>query len=166
MTDTVDKNKRSQIMSQVRSQNTRPELIIRKMLYAQGIRYRLYRSDLPGKPDLCLGKYKAIIFIHGCLWHWHGCSRSRIPSTNTEYWKQKIVRNQNRDQKQIRQLISMGWRILIIWECAIKKKTIAQTSSLIHEWLLNREMLYNQIEPLNKKEVQLNELYLLSDNYF
>lgn len=166
MIDTVDKNKRSQVMSRVRSQNTRPELIIRKALYAQGIRYRLYRSNLPGKPDLCLGKYRAIIFIHGCQWHWHGCSRSRMPSTNTDYWKQKIACNQRRDQKHIRQLISMGWRILIIWECAIKKTSMAQTSLLIQEWLFNKKMTCNQIEPFNKKEVRLSKLILLADNDF
>lgn len=166
MVDTVDKKTRSKIMSQVHSTNTKPELIIRKGLYAQGFRYRLYRTDLPGKPDLCLAKYKAIIFIHGCQWHWHGCSRSRMPSTNTDYWKNKIERNRIRDHQHIQQLIKNGWRILIIWECAIKKRFITQTLSLTQKWLYNQNLCFSKIEPLNKQEVHLVEPKSLPDDDF
>ncbi|EBQ9598976.1 DNA mismatch endonuclease Vsr [Salmonella enterica subsp. enterica serovar Carmel] len=166
MADIVDKTTRSKIMSQVRSTNTKPELIIRKGLYEQGFRYRLYRTDLPGKPDLCLAKYKAVIFIHGCQWHWHGCPRSRMPATNIDYWKNKIERNIIRDRQHIQQLLNKEWRILIIWECAIKKSLLTQTLLLTQQWLCNGNLRYNQIEPLNKREVLLTEAKLLSDDDF
>lgn len=163
MADHVDKKQRSKIMSLVRSSNTKPELAVRKALYAQGVRYRLYCIDLPGRPDLLLKKFNAVIFIHGCLWHWHGCARSRMPSTNHLYWQKKIDKNKDRDHENEMKLIHAGWRVLIIWECAIKKTLLEQTISLTKSWILNNELRYCKIEPLNKKEVLLIDLNKLSD---
>ncbi|UJD78606.1 DNA mismatch endonuclease Vsr [Serratia rubidaea] len=155
MTDIFNKEKRSDIMSKVRSKNTKPEIMVRKGLYSKGFRYRLYLDQLPGKPDLCLKKYNAVIFVHGCLWHWHGCSRSRMPSSNMDYWVKKINNNRVRDQKNIVKLLNSGWRVLIIWECSVKKTLLDKTLLLTHKWLIGGEENFVAIEPKNKKEISL-----------
>jgi DNA mismatch endonuclease, patch repair protein len=126
MADKVSKEKRSYIMSRVKSKDTRPEMLVRKYLYASGFRYRLHSKTLPGKPDLVLPKYKAAIFVHGCFWHNHqDCSRSNLtPKANNEYWKNKINRNVNRDKHSVQQLQELGWRTFVVWECELKKKSI------------------------------------------
>lgn len=113
---------RSEIMRRVRSTDTKPELIIRKLVHSLGFRYRLHKKDLPGKPDLVfLGKRK-IIFVHGCFWHGHNCKRgNRLPKENREYWKKKISSNMQRDQNHVRKLTKEGWSVLTIWECETKK---------------------------------------------
>lgn len=111
-------------MAQVKSKNTRPEILARKALFARGLRYRVHVSKLPGKPDIVFAKFRTAIFINGCFWHWHGCRRSRLPATNYDYWEKKIDRNVKNDQKSITSLIELGWRVLVIWECAIKKKML------------------------------------------
>jgi DNA mismatch endonuclease (patch repair protein) len=122
LADTVSPSKRSDIMRSVKNQNTSPEILVRKNIYSLGYRYRIHCKKIPGTPDIVfLGKKKAI-FIHGCFWHWHGCKRSRIPKTNSEYWEAKIKRNQERDNKNYRKLVDLGWRVLTIWECEISNK--------------------------------------------
>ena len=123
MADTVDAQTRSRIMARVKSKNTTPELFVRRAVHAQGHRYRLYRKDLPGCPDLVFPKYKMVVFIHGCFWHWHGCSRSRMPSSNQDYWTTKISRNVERDKKARMTLKADGWKSLVIWECELKEGT-------------------------------------------
>ena len=111
---------RRRTMQAVKSKNTTPELIVRRLLHANGYRYRLHSGALPGRPDLVFPSKRKIIFIHGCFWHGHNCLRgSRVPKTNTEYWTNKIARNRLRDTKARQELQVRGWRILYIWECEL-----------------------------------------------
>lgn len=109
-------------MSGIRSKNTKPELIIRKGLHSRGFRFRLHSSGLPGKPDLVFPKYKAVIFVNGCFWHGHDCNLFKWPSTRLEFWKNKIERNRFRDTEVMAALEKKGWKILLVWECALKGK--------------------------------------------
>jgi DNA mismatch endonuclease (patch repair protein) len=123
MVDHVSTEKRSQIMASIKSKNTEPELLIRKILYAAGYRYRLHGIKLPGKPDIVMRKYKAAIFIHGCFWHGHGCNLSKgLPKTRKEFWESKIINNKARDERNVDQLLSEGWRVCTIWDCALQRK--------------------------------------------
>jgi DNA mismatch endonuclease, patch repair protein len=140
MTDVLTPDQRSLCMSRIRGVNTRPELVIRKALFACGLRYRLHVADLPGKPDLVLHRYRACIFVHGCFWHGHECHLFRWPSTNRKFWETKITTNRTNDSRSIESLIRAGWRVLTIWECAIKGKEripIEQISQRIQRWLLS-----------------------------
>ena len=110
------------MMSGIRGKNTRPEITIRKALFAKGYRYRLHDSKLPGKPDLVLRRYNTVIFIHGCFWHGHNCHLFKWPKTRPAFWKKKINRNREKDQEVTTQLKKAGWKIITIWECAIKGK--------------------------------------------
>lgn len=108
-------------MSRIRSKETKPEKIIRSLLHRMGYRFRLYRNDLPGKPDIVLSKYKTVIFVHGCFWHRHkGCKRCTTPSTNREYWLPKLEKNTVKDKEHRKKLTQMGWKTIIVWECEIK----------------------------------------------
>lgn len=114
---------RSRIMRAVKSQDTTPEIIVRRMVHALGKRYRLHRNDLPGKPDLVFPGLRKIIFVHGCFWHGHECKRGdRKPKNNAEYWLHKIGRNKERDIEEQKMLSAMGWDVLIIWECELKDR--------------------------------------------
>lgn len=121
MTDKLTKEQRSYNMSQIKSKDTKPEIAVRHALHHLGYRYRKNDKRLPGKPDIYLPKYKTVIFINGCFWHGHeGCRYYVIPKTNTEYWIQKIRATKIRDNKNIELLISMGFKIIVLWECEIK----------------------------------------------
>lgn len=109
-------------MSGIRGKNTKPELLVRKGLHARGFRFRLHSTTVPGKPDLILRKYSAAIFVHGCFWHSHHCHLFRMPSTRPEFWKAKLARNIERDREVRTALLDAGWRVLVIWECALKGK--------------------------------------------
>lgn len=119
MADVVDPATRSRMMAGIRGKNTKPELMIRKALHARGFRYRLH-CKLPGKPDLCLPKYKAVILVHGCFWHGHDCHLFRWPSTRPEFWREKIARNRAVDARAEEALLAKGWRVATVWECALK----------------------------------------------
>ena len=120
--DIVSKEKRSKMMSGIRCRDTKPELLIRKGLHKLGYRYRI-NNRLFGKPDIALNKYNAVIFIHGCFWHGHiGCENFKIPKSNTDFWIDKIDKNRNRDGEVLNYLRATGWRICIVWECAIRGK--------------------------------------------
>lgn len=119
MTDVVDPATRSRMMSGIRGKNTKRERIVRSLLHRIGYRSRIHRKDLPGNPDIVLPKYRAVIFVHGCYWHGHGCYRFKVPQTNTEFWIGKIRRNMERDRRQCRELKEKGWRIATVWECAL-----------------------------------------------
>lgn len=122
MTDKLSPQRRSEVMSAVKSKNTIPELRVRYALHAMGYRFRLHRKDLPGKPDIVLAKYKLCIFVHGCFWHQHpGCFRATVPSSNREFWVNKLSGNIERDRKNERELKVMGWQVCIVWECEAKK---------------------------------------------
>ena len=139
MTDHVSILKRSQIMAAVKSKDTQPELMVRSLLHKAGYRYKLHSNSLPGKPDMVLPKYKAVIFIHGCFWHGHNCIRSRKPpKTHTVYWKRKIDKNKLRDAQNVRNLHTIGWRVCVIWECALKRRGRIEEGvfvKLIAKWL-------------------------------
>lgn len=110
-------------MSRVGGGNTKPELIVRRMVHRMGYRYRLHVSGLPGKPDMVLPRHKKVIFIHGCLWHGHeGCNRSKKPSTNSEFWTSKLEGNIMRDKRNLAALECSGWKVLVVWECETRKK--------------------------------------------
>jgi DNA mismatch endonuclease (patch repair protein) len=119
--DNRSKEARSRNMSNIPSKNTKPEETVRKYLFAQGFRYRKNVSKLPGKPDIVLPKYKAVVFVNGCFWHGHeGCKYFVPPKTNTEFWYAKFQYNQERDARNYQKLRDLGWRILIVWECEIR----------------------------------------------
>lgn len=107
-------------MSKVRSKDTKPEMIVRRLAHALGYRFRLHRADLPGKPDLVFPRLRKAIFVHGCFWHGHNCKRGRNrPRSNQDYWLVKLDRNKQRDQKHRRALKRLGWRVLVVWECQL-----------------------------------------------
>jgi DNA mismatch endonuclease (patch repair protein) len=119
------------MMSGIRAVNTQPELAIRRGLHAKGFRFRLHASNVPGKPDLVLPRWRAAVFVHGCFWHGHDCHLFKMPSTRPEFWSAKIERNQKRDEIVRSQLQESGWRFLVIWECALKGRTRLDFSELI-----------------------------------
>jgi DNA mismatch endonuclease, patch repair protein len=140
MIDIVTPAVRSRMMSTVRSKNTKGELVLRKRLTALGYHYRLHRRDLPGTPDLVFPGRRAVIFFHGCFWHWHGCSLFRMPSSNAAFWAQKLMRNVDCDARAKRKLIRSGWRVLEVWECAIRgarEEEIDGVVAKIDGWLQN-----------------------------
>ena len=123
MPDTVSQERRSEIMSHIKSKNTSIELLVRKQLFALGFRYRVNYKKLPGKPDIVFTKKKVAIFIHGCFWHGHdiGCRYSHVPQSRAEYWNEKISRTKERDTNHLNELKDKGWRVLTVWECEIRK---------------------------------------------
>ena len=138
MTDIVDPATRSRMMSGIQGKNTRPEILIRKALFARGFRYRLHGADLPGKPDLVFPRYRAVVLINGCFWHLHGCHLFKWPSSRPEFWRTKLEANKARDLRILDQLHDAGWRTLTIWECAIKGKYRWSSEQLINaiaDWL-------------------------------
>lgn len=123
----MTKEQRHKNMSNIRSKNTKPEEKVRKNLFSRGFRYRKNVRTLPGCPDIVLPKYRTVIFVNGCFWHKHDCGRFVWPSSNQDYWIPKINRNVERDQLNKAALEKLGWRVLVVWECSLKKKTFAQT---------------------------------------
>ncbi len=123
MSDVVSPDVRSRMMAGIKGKNTRPEIQIRKLLFAAGYRFRLHRRDLPGTPDIVMPGKRIAIFVHGCFWHGHqGCKLAKIPSTRTDFWTAKIKANILRDRMAIDQLSLGGWRVLVVWECAVCEK--------------------------------------------
>lgn len=132
MADKYTPEKRSAIMSNVRSKNTKPEMIVRKWLHANGLRFRLHRKDLPGNPDIVLPKLKTAIMVQGCFWHQHlGCSKAKLPASNEKFWAEKLGRNVERDIANKRQLVELGWRVIEIWECELKPSANFVSSDLL-----------------------------------
>ena len=139
MADNVSPERRSEIMSAVKSANTKPELLVRKHLFQNGFRFRINDKSLPGKPDVKLTKYKTVVLVNGCFWHGHeGCRIYVMPKTNPEFWQAKIDRNMERDRKNINLLERAGWRVLIVWECQLKKsrrdETLGKLVEKIHSF--------------------------------
>lgn len=145
MADVHTPEQRSYNMSRIRSQNTKPEELVRKYLFSQGFRYRKNDVRLPGKPDIVLPKYKTVIFVNGCFWHAHeGCKYFVWPKNNEEFWKNKITGNIRRDSDNYMKLEQMGWNVIVVWECQLKKPIINETI----------EQLVNQLTglgPVNEK---------------
>jgi len=123
-------------MSQIKSKDTLPELLVRKFLFSQGLRYRLHDKNLPGKPDIVFPKLKTVVFIHGCFWHGHkNCKYFSIPKTRTIWWTDKITSNSNRDKLNQRKLKKEGWRVLVVFECKLKPKTREKSLNRLFEKL-------------------------------
>jgi DNA mismatch endonuclease (patch repair protein) len=122
MADNLTPAQRSYTMSRVRSTDTTPELVVRRLSYALGYRHRLHRRDLPGTPDLVYPCRRKAIFVHGCFWHGHGCSRDRTPASNRTYWNAKRRRNKERDRRNQARLRALGWKVLLIWECELRNR--------------------------------------------
>lgn len=140
LVDVVDVRTRSRMMAGIRGRNTRPELTIRRGLHRRGFRYRLHSRVMPGRPDLVLPKYRAVIFVHGCFWHGHDCRYFRWPSTRPEFWRQKIRGNQRRDRDVQRRLGKAGWRCLVVWECALRDRSpheVEEVVRRISDWLIS-----------------------------
>lgn len=118
--DVLTPAQRSFNMSRIRARDTKPELLLRRGLHARGFRFRLHRRDLPGRPDLVFPSRHAAVFVHGCFWHGHNCPMCRMPATRPAFWRAKIAGNRARDRKAVAALTALGWRILIVWECALR----------------------------------------------
>lgn len=136
---------RFKCMSHNRAKNTGPELTLRHALWNLGFRYRVNDKRLPGSPDIVLPKYRSIIFVHGCFWHGHkDCKNANIPKSNTEFWKTKITRNQQRDQEVWRQLEAKGWSVIIVWECQLKKAVLEETIRRVKDELFRNGIQYQK----------------------
>ncbi len=161
MADVVSPQKRSEMMAGIRGKDTKPEYFIRKALHKLGYRYLLHARKIPGKPDLVLPKYRAVIFVHGCFWHGHSCHLFKWPQSRTDFWRSKILKNQANDEKALNALESADWRVLVVWECAIKGKERLDPQEIIDAvtgWLHSDEYYY-EIRGSNvggKKRVQRN----------
>ena len=128
MADVHDKETRSYNMSRIKNKNTKPEILVRKFLFANGFRFRLNDKKLPGKPDIVLPKYKTVIFVNGCFWHGHeNCKYFKLPGTRTEWWREKIEKNIENDLKKQSQLMDLGYKVIVVWECQIKSKEFYNT---------------------------------------
>lgn len=133
MADVHSKEVRSYNMSRIKGKDTKPEMLVRRFLHAQGFRYRLHDRKLPGKPDIVLPKYKTAIFVHGCFWHGHeGCKYYVIPKTRTDWWTNKINSNRTNDKKAALALESQGWKIIHLWECQLKPPALEKTLRTLH----------------------------------
>ena len=132
---------RSYVMSQIRSKNTRPEMIVRQFLHRAGYRFRLHRQDLPGRPDIGLAKYRTVILIHGCFWHAHPdplCTLFKMPSTRPAWWRTKLNGNRKRDEAAVAALMEAGWKVLVVWECQLHPKRVKGTLGRIRRALRTR----------------------------
>ena len=129
---------RSRIMARVGQKDTGAEMMLRRALHREGLRYRLHDRNLPGSPDIVLPRFKAVIFVHGCYWHAHGCHRSTLPKSHREFWSDKFTANRARDERECTSLLSEGWRVLTVWECALRGKTalpIEGVAKAVLAWL-------------------------------
>lgn len=121
--DTLTPEQRSERMGRIKGKDSKPEMMVRRLVHGMGLRYRLHRKDLPGKPDLILPKHRAVIFVHGCFWHRHhdpACALARMPKTRLEFWEPKLEANRLRDIRNKETLEALGWRVLVVWECEVK----------------------------------------------
>lgn len=137
MADIVSPAKRSQMMSGIKGKNSKPEMLVRKALFAMGHRFRLHRRDLPGTPDIAMPGRKIAIFVHGCFWHAHqGCKFAKTPSTRTDFWTTKLQSNVDRDRRAADKLAEMGWRVLTVWECSVRDPESAKVfAETLRAWI-------------------------------
>lgn len=146
--DIVDVATRSRMMSGIRGRDTKPERLIRSALHRRGLRFRLHTKDLPGRPDLVLSKFHAVIFVHGCFWHGHDCRFFKWPSTRREFWAQKISDNRTRDRRVRSETIASGWRHLTVWECAIRgagEGAVDRVADEVVDWLVSGAVAVGEI---------------------
>ena len=136
MPDIVDSATRSRMMAGIRNRNTLPELLFRRALHARGLRYRLHDRYLPGTPDLVFRRFRAVCFVHGCFWHRHdGCPYATTPTTRAEFWLEKFNTNMERDERNRHRLLEEGWRVAIVWECALRKRGALGIALKLEQWL-------------------------------
>lgn len=128
MVDIFSSTKRSSIMSHIQGKNTIPEILVRKLIFSMGYRYRLHRKDLPGCPDIVFPSRKKVIFIHGCFWHRHNCKKGSLPDANKSFWQSKLEQNKIRDAENLAKLEKNGWKVLVIWQCQIKYTKALETA--------------------------------------
>lgn len=136
--DVVSAQTRSRMMAGIRGKNTKPELVLRRALHGLGLRYRLHGLDMPGRPDLVFPKYRAAVFVHGCFWHAHGCPLFKWPATRPDFWRKKIGGNRERDERVRKLLLDAGWRVIEVWECALKgrrRRDLADVAKLVEKAL-------------------------------
>ena len=154
MADVVSREKRSRMMSGIRGANTRPEILIRKVLFSRGFRYRIHGRKLPGSPDIVLPRWNAVVFVHGCFWHQHDCHLFKMPSSRREFWQSKLSGNVARDARNEQTLREAGWRVATVWECALKGKTripIEQVASSLDSWIRSQSSSFT-IQGKNMKQ--------------
>ena len=145
MADRLSKEERSELMSHIRSTNTKPEVALRRALWRRGFRYRVNVKNLPGSPDIVLPKHRTVVFVHGCFWHGHnGCKEFTVPKTNTEFWVKKVARNQERDQEVWRKLEAKGWSVVIVWECELVKAKFDGTVERVTGEIIENGELYRK----------------------
>ena len=155
MSDHLSPEHRHACMSNNRSRNTRPELVMRRELWRLGFRYRINDKRLPGSPDVVLPKYRTVIFVHGCFWHGHkDCKLYSVPQTNTEFWVAKVSRNQERDQEVWRKLEAKGWSVIIVWECQLKKGNIDKTIGQVSDEILRNGEHYRLVQQERRQAKQ------------
>jgi len=136
--DVFSPEQRSEIMAKVRSQDTKPEVLVRSLIHRMGFRFRLHNKHLPGNPDIVLPRHKKIVFVHGCFWHQHeGCPHAARPASNIAYWNKKLDGNVRRDKANLEKLAALGWRVLVIWECETRNRE--QLILRLQEFLINAE---------------------------
>jgi DNA mismatch endonuclease (patch repair protein) len=138
MTDVLTSAQRQLNMSRIRGRDTKPEMLVRQGLHVRGMRYRLHDRKLPGRPDLVFPRYGAVVFVHGCFWHAHGCALSKVPATRRDFWEQKLEGNAARDRKAVASLHADGWRVLVIWECALRgpaRRAESEVLSMASSWI-------------------------------
>lgn len=155
MTDVLTTEQRHKCMSHIKGKNTKPEIVVRKFLFANGFRFRLFRKDLPGNPDIVLPKYRTAIFINGCFWHAHkGCKYATTPKTNTEFWTNKINKNCERDEQNHLKLRQLGWNVIVIWECQLKPNKREETLAGLRYTLDSFFLKTNDIKPYSLPETE------------
>ena len=135
MADVVDKATRSRMMAGIRGKDTKPELVIRSALHRRGLRFKLHDTSLPGRPDLVFPKFRAVIFVQGCFWHLHACEYFKWPASNKLFWRSKLIANAKRDTRTMEVLIGQGWRVCLVWECALRKGDTFKISERISKWI-------------------------------
>lgn len=148
MTDTKSPEERSRNMSRIRSEDTKPEMIVRRALWHAGYRYRLHRKDLPGRPDIVMPGRRIVIFVQGCFWHSHeGCRKAAVPSSRREYWLPKLERNRRRDLEAKEALLAAGWRLLWVWECALSRKSEREVlPEILTSWIEGKDR-FSELPP-------------------
>lgn len=145
------------MMSAIRSGNTKPEMILRKILHARGFRYRLHYSKLSGKPDLVFPRYRAALFVHGCFWHRHeGCKYATTPSSNEKFWADKFEKNVTRDRRAIEALLAEGWRVGVVWECLFKNGDVDKAIDGIVKFVTTHELKYAEWPTIAKRKLRRN----------
>lgn len=155
--DKLTPEQRHRCMAAIKGKNTKPEIVVRKFLFSRGFRYRLHHHRLPGHPDIVLRKYKTVIFVNGCFWHGHDCKYYALPKSNVEFWRNKIKRNKDRDVEDQKKLFSMGWHIIVVWECQLKPKSIQKTLESLTNTLYH---IYNNDRKIKTYEIPEEENYL------